>query len=349
MGPGTLEAKFIPLSKVQCINKIVIVRKQEGPPIDKVHYYVLPKNCNYPVLNLIITPFIITWLVLKEKADLILAYHYVPHYYIAFIASFLSGKPYILGQTGSDDQILARKKLFGLFLRYVINHAVQLNVPGRTSLAFWSQIISVDKIKILHSTVDTDYYYPSDLPKEYDFIYVGRLEDYKGIDRIIKAFSSLVSTHTGMKMAIVGYGSLETDYKRMVVDLGLYDNIYFIGFQQEIRSWLWKSRIFIMASECEGLPCALMEAMSCGLICISSLVGNISDVLIDGKTGFGFNVDDKREPLTTMEKVITNIKDFAYISQRAREIIKTEHSYHTSIALWNETIRRIIYAEAKKR
>jgi len=41
MGPGTFEAKFIPLSRVNSIKEIIIVRKEKGPDIPKIKYYIL--------------------------------------------------------------------------------------------------------------------------------------------------------------------------------------------------------------------------------------------------------------------------------------------------------------------
>ncbi len=333
MGAGTFEAKFKPLSLCKDVDKIVIVRKEPGPAIPKVHYRVLPKICQNPLMNMLITPFVIMREVKRHNAKFILAYHYVPHFYLAFIASIFTGTPYILGQTGSDAEKLALKPLKGVFLRMVVRKAVFLNVPGNKSLNFWTSI-GFNNVQILHSSIDTDYYVPSEVKKEYDFIYIGRLEGYKGVYRIIEAMKSLVDKNPALSLAIVGYGSQEDDLKQMAEEYGLAGNISFQGFQKDTRSWFYKSRIFVMASDNEGLPCALMEAMSCGLICITSLVGNIADILIDGETGFSFQPTDVDRLCYLMEYAFEHQDSLQEMQTRARDIIVKEHSYKASIRLW---------------
>ncbi|NLK50022.1 MAG: glycosyltransferase, partial [Candidatus Cloacimonetes bacterium] len=270
MGPGTFEAKFIPLSKVQQVDKIIVARKERGPEISKLSYHVLPSLCKNPFLNLLITPFILARLVKKHKARLLLAYHYIPHFYLVYIAAKFTGTPYILGQTGTDVHRLAALPVRGWFIRRIIKHALFFNVPGSRSQKRWNEM-GFDNVHVLHSTIDTERFIPSiSDTKEFDFIYIGRLEVYKGLPRIFNAMEELVKIYPDIKMAVVGYGSLEEELKTEVRERGLSGNISFHGFQKDTRAWLHKARIFVMASDNEGLPCALMEAMSCGMVCISS-------------------------------------------------------------------------------
>lgn len=341
MGAGTFEAKFIPLSKLEHVKTIVVVRKEPGPVIPKVTYCVLPKICKQPLLNMLIAPFVIAHQVRKRKADLILAYHYVPHFYLAYISSLITGIPYILGQTGSDEQKLALRPIMGALLRLVIKKAAFLNVPGTKSARFWDSL-GIGEVKVLHSSIDTEYFIPAKSQQEFDFIYIGRLEDYKGVHRIIEAMRNLALVHKTASLAIVGYGSQEQQLKSMVSDLGLSSNVSFHGFQKDTRSWLWRARVFVMASEIEGLPCALMEAMSCGMVCISSLVGNISDIIEDGISGYGFVSDDVERLLQLMLSTFAGDDQQKVIRKKAREIIREEHSYYSTMASWEKELSVIV-------
>ncbi len=113
MGAGTFEAKFKPLSLCKDVDKIVIVRKEPGPAIPKVIYRVLPKICQNPLINMLITPFVIMREVKKHKAKFSPAYLHVPQFGLAFIASMFTGTPYILARTGSDAEKLALRPLRG--------------------------------------------------------------------------------------------------------------------------------------------------------------------------------------------------------------------------------------------
>lgn len=341
MGYGTFEAKFFPLVKLNAVKQIIVLRKDKGPEIPKLKYFVLPKFCKNPLVNMLVAPLVLTWLVIRYKADLILAYHYVPHYYFAFFASMVTRKPYVLGQTGSDDQILAAKALKGWFLRKVISKSMQLNVPGKSSFDFWKSVGS-PRVKILHSTIDTDYYVPANHVKIYDFVYTGRLEDYKGVDLMIEAAAALKDSIPGFKFAIVGYGSGRHRYEARVKELGLSDNVFFLGYQSDVRQWLYQSRIFVMASDCEGLPCALMEAMSCAMICMTSLVGNIGDLIIEGVTGFGFMPRDIMRMVELMSYLYHKEPELQLVRAKARELVVKEHSFQVAQALWTDVVNDLI-------
>ena len=348
MGPGTFEAKFVPLCKVDIVEEIIVVRKEKGPDIPKLKYVVLPKICSSPFINFIIASYIVGKLARKYKANFILAYHYVPHYYIAFVASLLSSKPYILGQTGRDDELLAKHPIKGILLRHIVKKAYQLNVPGSVSFNFWKSQ-GMDRVYILHSAIDTDKYLPDNADKVYDFLYVGRLEKYKGVQYLIQAFSNVVKEYPNATFCIVGYGSYENEIRSLIYDLNLSDNVSFCGFQADTYSYYRKSKIFVMASETEGLPCALMEAMSCELLCISSLVGNIGDILKDGITGFTFSFGDVSKLKELMIMALENYDGFIEIRENARKLIVNEYSYEITTDKWNKIISGILQGNEQKK
>jgi len=341
MGPGTFEAKFIPLSRVNSIEEIIIVRKEKGPDIPKIKYYILPKLCLNPFFNIVISSYIVSKLARKYNAKFILAYHYLPHFFIAYIASILSSKPYILGQTGSDIQLLAKNPIKGLLLRHIIKKAYQINVPGSESLNFWHSM-GVRRVLILHSTIDTTKFVPNNCEKEYDFIYIGRLEKYKGVQYIIESFSYIVQKYPETKLCIVGYGSYEIELKRLIQTFNLANNVILYSFQLDTYSFYLKSKIFVMASETEGLPCALMEAMSCELLCISSLVGNIGDVLKDGITGFTFSPGNISKLKELMIMSLENYNELTEVKRNARELIVNQYSYEKATDKWNKIISSIL-------
>jgi glycosyltransferase involved in cell wall biosynthesis len=104
-----------------------------------------------------------------------------------------------------------------------------------------------------------------------------------------------------------------------------------------------------MASETEGLPCALMEAMSCELLCISSLVGNIGDILKDGITGFTFSSGDVSKLKELMIMALENYDGFIEIRENARKLIVNEYSYEITTDKWNKIISGILQGNEQKK
>ena len=339
MGHGTFGAKFNPLVLLPNVEKIVVVRKDKGPNIDKLAYKVLPKICKKAIFNLIITPVILYKEVKKQKADFILAYHFQPHFYFAYFVSLFTGVPYIVAQTGTDAQTTADKPFIGMILKHVNKKAKYFNVPGKDTYNFWvSRGIPQEKLNILHSTINVDLFKPNGAGKEYDIIFVGRLTEVKRLDKLIKATRIIVKKYPDIKLCIVGDGHLEKELKSLVTEYSLNKNIDFVGLQSNINEWLVKASIFVMTSDSEGLPCAMMEAMSCGLLCLGPNVNNMADLLVEEETGYLFNTDDIDELSRKLQYLIKNKDDLSEIRRNARELIINEHSYEYAQKLWSNVL-----------
>lgn len=346
MGHGTFEAKFIPLTQLEFIKHIRVLRKDEGPKIDKVIYRTLPGICKIPLFNLIITPWLLIHEVKKSNADLILAYHYLPHFFFAYIAHLLSNKPFVIAQTGTDVEELAARPIKGCLLRHVVRRASAFNVPGLSTYQFWLSVgVAKERLRVLHSTIDTDLFKPSSSEKSFDFIFVGRLTEVKRLDKLIKAASRVVLLYPELKICIVGSGHLEAELKTMVEGFGLCEVFDFMGLQKDIFEWLNKAHSFVMMSDSEGLPCAMMEAMSCGLICIGPMVNNMGDLIIQNETGFGFDTHNINQLADIMMQVQKTREQLNPMRIAARNLIIANHSYNVAKKMWHELLRSIVNDE----
>lgn len=344
MGHGTLQAKFIPLSKISKIERIFVLRKEIGPPIDKVSYLILPRLCNYKLFNLIITPILLTFYSIKYRVDLITAYHFVPHALFAYLASILSKKPFIFIQTGGNCQIQYKKNLvWRWIIKIVLKKAKYILVPGEQAKQFWTNQFPLfyAKIAILHSSINIEKFKPDlSIEKSIDILYVGALRPRKQVDKIIVAFSSIFNENHDICLGIIGEGYLEGYLKNMVNKLNLTRNVVFYGYQYEVLPYLQKSKIFIMTSQMEGLPVALMEAMSCGLIAIAPNVDNIPTVLIDGQTGYILEDTNDETIVQKIRHAIINYSKDQSVRNNAREIIIDKYSYSSAIEKWSKILHQ---------
>ena len=99
---------------------------------------------------------------------------------------------------------------------------------------------------------------------------MGRLTEQKGQWHLIRAMSEVVKTVTDAKLYILGQGKLKDELVKLTLDLGLTDNVEFLGFVEAPHSYILNSKVFVFPSLYEGLGNVLLEAMSCGVPCISS-------------------------------------------------------------------------------
>jgi glycosyltransferase involved in cell wall biosynthesis len=336
MGKGTFEAKLHPLSMVNKISCIYVLRKSLGPKINKVHYIIIPKLFHFSIFKLFI-PFMLARKAKKHSCQLILSYHFIPHAFYAYIASKLTGIPFNISQTGWLIHNHFNKKYFNLIAKPILKNALFVNVPGEQSFNKWVKNgVSPSKINILHSVIDTDTFRNNNIKKEYDLIFVGRLNYIKRIDLIIKSISVVKEKHWDIKkVAIVGNGEQEDKLKELSKTLNLDAIIDFVGFQEQTNLFLNKSKVFIMYSYSEGLPVALMEAMSCEKIVVVPNVGNIPSLIKSYKNGYLVNPHNIND---LIEKIIVALDEYSKSDQiriMARKEIIENHSIPSAIKQWN--------------
>ncbi len=99
-------------------------------------------------------------------------------------------------------------------------------------------------------------------------ISIGRMTQPKRFDLLIRAFASVAESHE-CELTIVGDGPDRQSLERLSDDLGVRGRVHFTGLVKDPRPLLRAADVFVLPSEFEGFPNALLEAMACGLAVIS--------------------------------------------------------------------------------
>jgi len=131
--------------------------------------------------------------------------------------------------------------------------------------------ISHDKLLLTGNAVQRELIRQAETAKifEYDALYVGRINDAKGIYDMVKVLKIIMSFRRHFILAIMGEGDIDTlsRYKKYIVEAGLENNIIFLGQKTGLEKFnnFKKSRSFWFLSENESFGVALLEAVCCGL------------------------------------------------------------------------------------
>ena len=162
--------------------------------------------------------------------------------------------------------------------------------------------IGVDAVKVQQVTVSkkekrAQFGIPEDATV---FVTAGELNENKNQETAIKAFAD-----AGLSNAyfiICGDGENQERLKQLVKQRGMEERIILAGFRRDIFEILKASDIFVLPSFREGLPGALMEAMSAGLSCMASRIrGNVD--LLGEDYPYLFAADDSRELCVKMQQI----------------------------------------------
>lgn len=171
---------------------------------------------------------------------------------------------------------------------------------------------------------------PTRIPERTEFsgsrhviLFVGRLVPHKRPMMLLDAFAALSGDYPSWKLIFVGDGPLRQPLEERVLALKLGQSLEFAGHVRDIDSYYKRSSIFVMPSEYEGTPNALLEAMAWGLACIaSSGLGESGEFFEPGIDGLVFqesSVSDLRNCLASLMMSEEKRRSFGIsASERAR-------------------------------
>jgi len=115
---------------------------------------------------------------------------------------------------------------------------------------------------------------------------VGNLRAPKGYQYLLPAFREVALKYPEAKLLIAGEGPLIKTLERFSRRLGISQKVFFLGFQKDLSVFYSGLDLFAMPSLWEGMPVALLEALSYGLPVVATAVSGIPEVMSDGCEGF---------------------------------------------------------------
>jgi glycosyltransferase involved in cell wall biosynthesis len=122
-----------------------------------------------------------------------------------------------------------------------------------------------------------------------------RLSPAKRIDVLLDALAMLLTDSVSWRCLILGTGPLEAELRARADRLGLSGRVTFLGHVDDVRPHLGEADLFVLSSDKEGLPLALLEAMACGLPAIVTDVGGTGEVVVHKETGLLVEPDNPKE------------------------------------------------------
>ena len=181
--------------------------------------------------------------------------------------------------------------------------------------------------------------------RHYDIVSFSRIDLNKNIILLIKALARLKDKFQ-LRVAIAGDGDQLENIKNAAREYGVSEMIDFMGyvsgFDNKVKV-LSDSKIFISCSKGEGFPVSLLEAMNCGCVPVVSNVGDIVDVIRNGKNGYVFNdTDDETEFSGYLEQLLADSNSIAAMRQEAYKI-KDEISVANNGKIWDKVFAYICH------
>lgn len=200
------------------------------------------------------------------------------------------------------------------------------------------------KTVILPNSLHPDFICPLyEGKRESIIVSVGRLDTNKNQQMLVRAFAQIAGKYPKVKVIFYGDGEERKNIEKLIIELGVQEQIILAGKQSDIRSEIQKAEIFVLTSRVEGIPNALLEAMSLGLvpICTDFGGGGAKTIIEDGVNGFVVSVDDVNELTNRMEQLLQDEQLEEALRRKAIEVQETLQPERVN-RLWKEYFEQFL-------
>ncbi len=178
--------------------------------------------------------------------------------------------------------------------------------------------------------------------REKKIVAVGRLAEQKNFPLLIKAFSKISDKFLDYKLVFYGKGGLQNQLEQLALDLGVKERLEFCGFCEDMPERLERASMFVLSSDYEGMPNALMEAMAVGVPCVSTDCGGggARFLIEDGENGILVPVGDEDKLSQAIEKILGDRELANKLSKNGRKL-QEKLSPSKIYGKWEEFIKKI--------
>lgn len=154
-----------------------------------------------------------------------------------------------------------------------------------------------------------------------DVITLGRLTPQKNQQLLIRAFARISEKHPQRNLLIYGKGEEEATLQRLISDLGMEQRVFLCGATEQVPQVLARAGVFVLPSDYEGMPNALLEAMAVGVPSISTdcPCGGPAMVIRDGENGLLVPVADEESLTKALEYILSNWEFAEKMGRMAKE------------------------------
>jgi N-acetyl-alpha-D-glucosaminyl L-malate synthase BshA len=241
-----------------------------------------------------------------QNIDLFHVHYAIPHASAAVMArNILAGMgryvPVITTLHGTDITLVGKEKSFEPVVAYSINQS-----DGVTAVSDYLRQATLEafpiknEIKVIPNFVDTNRFQRQDKEhfrrlvapnNEKLIIHTSNFRKVKRVEDVIKTYA-ILREKVRSKLLMVGDGPERSNAEALCREMHLCDDIVFLGNQNPVEELYSIGDLFLMPSASESFGLSALEAMACGIPCVTSDAGGLPEVIINGVTGYACAVGD---------------------------------------------------------
>ena len=224
--------------------------------------------------------------------------------------SYIVSEHSSLYDRAAPENFFTRSHLHRTTVKKIFNNASSVTNVSAAVGELLKKIFGLPEISVIHNTVDTNFFkYNGASPARFRFIHVSTLSFQKNIEGMLNVVSLLAKQRQDFEFVLVG--PVSDQIQNLIVQNELQSVVKCTGeiSYPKVATQMQHASALVLFSRYENFPCVLIEALCCGLPCISTNVGGISEA-IDKSNGVLIPPGNENELSAAMNNMINEYHKF---------------------------------------
>jgi glycosyltransferase involved in cell wall biosynthesis len=221
--------------------------------------------------------------------------------------------------------------------------------------------LPADKITVIHNGSDLTRFDPNLRPPEGlrtslrfgasdpVLLVLGRLEPQKGHRYLLDAMPAVLSEFPNARLVCAGDGSLAEELKAEARTLGVDGAVRFVGFQQDVSTWLALADLTVLPSLFEGLPLVAIESLAAGRPMVATAVDGTPEIVVDGMTGLTVPPADSLSLADAIRRMLRDGDLRRRMGEAGRRWVQERFSQQRQVQETEQLYLRLLRAKAAHR
>ena len=290
-----------------------------------------------------------------EKIDVLHVHYAIPHATSAYLAKQILGAkadhvPIITTLHGTDITIVGSDPSYKSVVDFSINQSNGVTAVSEYLRDETYERFDIRKeIEVIPNFIDLDRFQRSNKDhfrkaispeNEKIIVHVSNFREVKRVPEVVSIFNRVLENDVHAKLLLVGDGPDRQRAEQRCRELGICDQVRFLGKQDQVEEVLSIADLFLIPSGSETFGLAALEAMSCSVPVISSDIGGLPEVNIHGETGYLCKLDDTECMANYAMNILQDEELHKEMAQNARnrakkfemnKVIETYEAYYEKV------------------
>lgn len=292
----------------------------------------------------------------SERLDLIHAHYAIPHAVSAYLAQEMLSDhrvPFITTLHGTDITLVGNAPSFWPITHFILEKSDAVTAVSQYLKDETCRFFDVDReIEVIPNFVPRQLAQREGKRKrrhhlasenEAILVHISNFRPIKRIPDVIQIFARVRRTRPA-RLLLVGDGPERGPAERLADELGVGEDVYFLGMQLEVEEILGIADLLLLPSQTESFGLVALEAGACGVPVIATQVGGLPEVVEDGRTGFLLPLGDVEGMAEAALKILSDPALHREMGESARRRAREKFGASRVVKLYTDLYDRLLQA-----